>query len=190
MKAYNHHIPGVPHGAQYRLRGLGHGGVRLGGRRVPGPRGRRAGGPGRGQAPLQRQGSDHAPAAQGLPALSGGDPVPGLCAGPPSVPLSAPAPPEPVPSSGPAAVALRRHWAGTLGATRASLYRLDTKPLPVVGYTRCKDRSAFAATADYGVCARRHLKDCGYKRVLLGTPAGVPAAYCYSCIVVRYDGGV
>ena len=75
--------------------------------------------------------------------------------------------------------ALRRHWAETLGATRASLYLLDTKPLPVVGYTRCKDRSDFAATADYGVCASRsrNLKYFGYKLVLLCTPAGVPAAY-------------
>ena len=73
--------------------------------------------------------------------------------------------------------ALRRHWAETLGATRASLYLLDTKPLPVVGYTRRKDRSDFAATADYGVCARRNLKYFGYKLVLLCTPTGVPAAY-------------
>ena len=73
--------------------------------------------------------------------------------------------------------ALRRHWAETLGATRASLYLLDTKPLPVVGYTRRKDRSDFAATADYGVCASRKLKYFGYKLVLLCTPAGVPAAY-------------
>ncbi|MCY3659281.1 MAG: IS982 family transposase [Caldilineaceae bacterium] len=73
--------------------------------------------------------------------------------------------------------ALRRHWAEALGATRASLYLLDTKPLPVVGYTRRKDRSDFAATADYGVCASRHLKYFGYKLVLLCTPTGVPAAY-------------
>ena len=67
---------------------------------------------------------------------------------------------------------LRRHWAEALGATRTSLYLLDTKPLPVVGYKRCKDRSDFAATADYGVCASRHLKYFGYKLVLLCTPAG------------------
>ena len=72
---------------------------------------------------------------------------------------------------------LRRHWAEVLGATRASLYLLDTKPLPVVGYKRRKDRSDFAATADYGVCASRNLKYFGYKLVLLCTPAGVPAAY-------------
>ena len=73
--------------------------------------------------------------------------------------------------------ALRRHWAEVLGATRASLYLLDTKPLPVVGYTRDKGRSDFAATAAYGVCASRNLKYFGYKLVLLCTPAGVPAAY-------------
>ena len=73
--------------------------------------------------------------------------------------------------------ALRRYWAEALGATRASLYLLDTKPRPVVGYKRSKERSDFAATAAYGVCARRNLKYCGYKLVLLCTPAGVPAAY-------------
>ncbi len=73
--------------------------------------------------------------------------------------------------------ALRRHWAEALGATRASLYRLDTQPLPVVGDTRRKDRSDFAATADYGVCTSRNLKYFGYKRVRLCTPAGGPAAY-------------
>ena len=30
----------------------------------------------------------------------------------------------------------RRHWAPQLGATLASLYLLDTKPLPVLGYRR------------------------------------------------------
>ena len=78
---------------------------------------------------------------------------------------------------GPRVEELRRHWAEVLGATRASLYLLDTKPLPVVGYKRRKDRSDFAATADYGVCASRNLKYFGYKLVLLCTPAGVPAAY-------------
>ena len=73
--------------------------------------------------------------------------------------------------------ALRRHWAEDLGVTRASLYLLDTKPLPVVGYKRDKSRSDFAATADYGVCASRNPKYFGYKLVLLCTPAGVPAAY-------------
>ena len=78
---------------------------------------------------------------------------------------------------GPRVEELRRHWVEALGATRASLYLLDTKPLPVVGYKRHKGRSDFAATADYGVCASRHLKYFGYKLVLLCTPAGVPAAY-------------
>ena len=77
----------------------------------------------------------------------------------------------------PSVEALRRYWAELLGATRASLYLLDTKPLPVVGYTRDKGRSDVAATAAYGVCARRNLKDFGYKLVLLCTSAGVPAAY-------------
>ena len=79
--------------------------------------------------------------------------------------------------------ALRRHWAEALGATRASLYLLDTKPLPVVGYKRRKDRSDFAATADYGVCASRHLKyfgvDCSAPRRLacpLPGVVGIPAS--------------
>ena len=118
----------------------------------------------------------------GLPALSGGDPVPGLCAGPLPSPLSAPAQPEPVQPPGPPPVALGRGLAPARdrspgGATRASLYLLDTKPLPVVGYQRDKGRSDFAATADYGVCASRNLKYFGYKLVLLCIPAGVPAAY-------------
>ena len=53
---------------------------------------------------------------------------------------------------------LRRHWTQALGATRASLYLLYTKPLPVLGYKRDKSRRDFTATADYGVCARRHWK--------------------------------
>ena len=44
----------------------------------------------------------------------------------------------------------------------------------MVGYTRDKSRSDFAATAAYGVCARRTLKYFGYKLVLLCTPAGGP----------------
>ena len=68
-------------------------------------------------------------------------------------------------------MALRRHWAEVLGP-RASPCLLDTKPVPVVGYKRAKNRSEFAATADYGVCASRNLKYFGYKLVLLCTPAG------------------
>ena len=71
----------------------------------------------------------------------------------------------------------RRHGARALGATCATLYLRDTKPLPVVGYKRDKSRSDFTATADYGVCASRHLKYFGYQRVLLCTWEGVPAAY-------------
>ena len=63
------------------------------------------------------------------------------------------------------------------GLQRDFVYLLDTKPLPVVGYTRRKDRSDFAATADYGVCTSHNLKYFGYKLVLICTPTGVPAAY-------------
>ena len=73
--------------------------------------------------------------------------------------------------------ARRRHGIQVLGATRASLYLRDTQPLPVVGYKRDKSRSDCTETADYGVCARRHVKYFGYQRVLLCMWEGVPVAY-------------
>lgn len=73
--------------------------------------------------------------------------------------------------------ALRQHWAHQLGATQARLYLVDTKPLPVIGYKRRKNRSDFAATAAYGVCVSRHLKYFGYKLVLLCTLEGTPVLY-------------
>ena len=66
---------------------------------------------------------------------------PGLRAGQPSE-MQPPGPPAVALGQ-----ALRRRWAEALGATRASLSLLDTKPLPVVGDTRDKSRSDFAATA-------------------------------------------
>ena len=127
----------------------------------------------RGQAPLQRQRSDLAPAARGFPALSGGDPVPGLRAGQPSVLFPR------LLSQSRFNRRARQLWprVEVLGAARVSFYLPDAKPLPVVGCKRDKGRSDFAATADYGVCAGRHLMYVGYRPVLLCTPAGVPAAY-------------
>ncbi len=73
--------------------------------------------------------------------------------------------------------ARRQHWVYPLGATQAGLYLLDTKPLPLLGYKRRKDRSDFAATADYGVCVSRHMKYFGYKLVMLCTREGTPVTY-------------
>ena len=72
---------------------------------------------------------------------------------------------------------LRCHWAVQLGVTQAVALLLDTKPLPVVGYTRSKRHSAFAGSADYGYCASRKLHYFGYKLVLLTTLDGCPVAY-------------
>ena len=73
--------------------------------------------------------------------------------------------------------ALRRHWAQALRATQSRPDLPDTKPLPGVGNKRSKTRSDFASTADYGVCASRHLKYFGYKLVLLCSAEGVPVTY-------------
>ena len=45
---------------------------------------------------------------------------------------------------------LRRHFANELGAQLASLYILDTEPIPVVGYKRSKKNSDFYGSAEYG----------------------------------------
>jgi len=37
----------------------------------------------------------------------------------------------------------------------ASLYVLDTEPIPVVGYKRSKKNSDFWGTAEYGYCASK-----------------------------------
>ncbi len=72
---------------------------------------------------------------------------------------------------------LRRHWTAALGATLATQFLLDTKPVPVVGYMRSKKHSDFAGSASYGVCVSRNLKYFGYKLVLLSTREGLPVAY-------------
>ncbi len=65
---------------------------------------------------------------------------------------------------------LRRHWVELLGATLATQFLVDTKPIPVteprldwVSYKRNKKHSNFAGSAAYGVCASRNLKYFGYK---------------------------
>ncbi len=73
--------------------------------------------------------------------------------------------------------ALRQEWVGLLGASTDKQWWLDTKPVPVLGYTRSKRRSDFAGRAAYGYCAARKLHYFGYKLVMLTTLKGVPVVY-------------
>lgn len=72
---------------------------------------------------------------------------------------------------------LRRYWITQKGWHRHCHYLLDTKPVPVLGYKRYKNRSDFAGLADYGQCASRNLKYFGYKLVVLSTLEGLPIVY-------------
>ena len=72
---------------------------------------------------------------------------------------------------------LRCHFADELGVQLASLYVLDTKPVPVVGYKRSKKNSDFCGSAEYGYCASKKLHYWGYKFVMLVTADGVPVAF-------------
>ncbi len=69
---------------------------------------------------------------------------------------------------------LRRSWIGELGVTDETQFLLDTKPVPVVGYTRSKRHSQFAGSATYGYCESRKLHYFGYKLVTVTTLAGLP----------------
>jgi len=71
---------------------------------------------------------------------------------------------------------LRSHFAREFGAQLASLYILDTEPVPVVGYKRSKKHSHFWGTAEYGYCESKKLHYWGYKLVMLTTADGIPAA--------------
>ncbi len=73
--------------------------------------------------------------------------------------------------------ALRQEWVGLLGASTDKQLLLDTKPVPVMGYTRSKRRTDFAGRAAYGYCAARKLHYFGYKLVMLTTLKGVPVVY-------------
>ena len=73
--------------------------------------------------------------------------------------------------------ALRQAWVSLLGASTDKYLLLDTKPVPVMGYTRSKRRSDFAGRASYGDCAARKLHYFGYKLVMLTTLTGVPVVY-------------
>jgi len=72
---------------------------------------------------------------------------------------------------------LRSHFAGSFGAQLASLYVLDTEPVPVVGYKRPKDKSDFLGSAEYGYCKSKDLHYWGYKCVMLVTTDGIPVAF-------------
>jgi hypothetical protein len=71
----------------------------------------------------------------------------------------------------------RSHLADSFGAQLASLYVLDTEPVPVVGYKRPKNRSEFLGSAEYGYCKSKELHYWGYKLVMLITADGIPAAF-------------
>lgn len=72
---------------------------------------------------------------------------------------------------------LRSHLADSLGAQLASLYILDTEPVPVVGYKRPKEKSDFFGSAEYGYCKSKNLHYWGYKFVMLVTSDGIPVAF-------------
>lgn len=72
---------------------------------------------------------------------------------------------------------LRRYWIVQKGWHLQTNYLLDTKPVPVLGYKRYKNHSAFAGQADYGQCVSRNLKYFGYKLVVLSTLEGLPIVY-------------
>lgn len=72
---------------------------------------------------------------------------------------------------------LRRYWITQKGWRLHTHYLLDTKPVPVLGYKRHKNRSDFAGYANYGQCASRNLKYFGYKLVVLSTLEGLPIVY-------------
>lgn len=72
---------------------------------------------------------------------------------------------------------LRREWVKELGGLDALSLVIDTKPIPVIGYRRSKNKSDFHGSANYGYCAARKMKYFGYKLVILSTLKGLPIAY-------------
>jgi hypothetical protein len=72
---------------------------------------------------------------------------------------------------------LRHSWVRQLGGLDDKQLLLDTKPVPVMGYTRSKRHSQFAGRAAYGYCAARKLHYFGYKLVSLTTLKGLPVVY-------------
>lgn len=72
---------------------------------------------------------------------------------------------------------LRRNFLSTLGVLGETVFLLDTRPVPVVGYKRQKSHSEFRESAGFGYCVARRLYYFGYKFVALTTFDGVPIAY-------------
>lgn len=72
---------------------------------------------------------------------------------------------------------LRCHFANELNVQLASLYVLDTEPIPVVGYKRSKKNSDFFGSAEYGYCSSKKLYYWGYKCVMLVTANGTPVSF-------------
>jgi hypothetical protein len=73
--------------------------------------------------------------------------------------------------------AVRQDWVVRLGVVNPTKLLVDTKPVPVRGYTRSKKHSDFAGRAAYGYCAARQLHYFGYKLVMLTTLDGLPLLY-------------
>ena len=72
---------------------------------------------------------------------------------------------------------MRRSLLVELGVGMEDTYIIDTKPLPVGGYTRDKSRSYFLDSANYGYCASRKMNYFGYKLVTLTTLDGIVVTY-------------
>ena len=72
---------------------------------------------------------------------------------------------------------MRQDWLLMLGIEHPQHLLLDTKPVPVMGYTRSKRHSDFAGQASAGYCAARKWSYFGYKLVMLTTLKGVPLVY-------------
>jgi hypothetical protein len=64
-----------------------------------------------------------------------------------------------------------------LDKTLTMIGLLDTKPVPVIGYRRCKEHSDFQGSADYGYCASKKMYYFGYKLVAISTLEGIPLVY-------------
>ncbi len=73
--------------------------------------------------------------------------------------------------------ALRQSGLRQLGVNHRDYLLMDTKPIPVVGYTRTKSSSEFRDKAAYGYCSARKMRYFGYKLTLLSTMDGIPVLY-------------
>jgi len=71
----------------------------------------------------------------------------------------------------------RQQWLIRIGVTLACEGLLDTKPIPVVGYRRSKQRSDFLGSGAYGYCASKKMYYFGYKLVTISSLAGIPLIY-------------